>query len=78
MPCSKGTDMLGDLALRSSLDTLKISSPLLYDKVEPSPVLCDDLEMWDGGRWRKAQEGRYADVHCCVGETHNIVKQLSL
>ena len=45
-------------------------------------MLCDDLEVWDGGRGgTKAQEGRdicililTADLHCCMEETNTILQ----
>ena len=40
---------------------------------EPSSVLCDALEWWDGGGGKEAQEGGHicmhmADSHCCTAE----------
>ena len=40
---------------------------------EPSSVLCDDLERWDGGAGKEAQEGGHicmhmADSHCCTAQ----------
>ena len=38
-------------------------------------MLCDDLEGWNGGSGREAQEGGdmctfTADSHCCMAETN--------
>ena len=38
-------------------------------------MLCDDLEGWDGGNGRQAEEGEdicvlMADSHCCKAETN--------
>ena len=40
---------------------------------EPSSVLCDALEWWDGGGGKEAQEGGHicmhmADSYCCTAE----------
>ena len=44
--------------------------------VNSNPVLCDNLEVWDGlGGTREVQEGGdicipVADSRCCIGETN--------
>ena len=49
---------------------------------ELSSVLCDNLEGWDKGGGREAQEERdicihISDSHCCIAETNvTCVKQL--
>ena len=49
---------------------------VLYNTWSSNPVLCDNLEGWDGvGGRREAQQGAdicklMADSHCCMGETN--------
>ena len=49
---------------------------VLYNTWSSNPVLCDNLEGWDGvGGRREAQQGGdicklMADSHCCMGETN--------
>ena len=38
-------------------------------------MVCDDLERWDGGGWREAQEGEDIHMHitdplCCTSEAN--------
>ena len=48
-------------------------------------MICDDLECWDGGRGLQGDSGGRgcmcnifkADSCCCMGNQHNLVKQLS-
>ena len=52
--------MIGRIALKHILHYVKwiASGSLVYEAGHPKPVLCDNLERWDGeGLGREAQEG---------------------
>ena len=56
-----------------------VSGNLIYDVGSSNPVLCDNLEGWDGvGSGRKVQERRdiclpVADSRCCMAETNTVL-----
>ena len=66
---------------RSTLPYVKqiVSGNLLYDVGSSNPVLCDNLEGWDGvGSGREVQERRdtclhVADSRCCMAETNTVL-----